>query len=150
MVKTLTFQPLSFLIRVRRFGGYRKPPTSMAGTIRKKQLTNKEQFQAVDDQKLRMTLIAISDKLSEQARQIVYATYNNNELSLMYRNIRRSGMYAKGSLDGASKKIIEFPNGYVLDFINTVMTEMYGPNWMDNNKALRHDLIRPWWVVEKI
>lgn len=109
-----------------------------------------EQFAVVDDQKLRMTLIAIADKVDQRAREIIYRTYNDPEIASIYRGIRNLGIYQHGGKSKVHRKIIEFPNMYVDMFVDTVLTAIYGKDWLNNKKALRHELVRPWWVVNKL
>lgn len=110
----------------------------------------KYQFGAVDDDKLRLTLSLMADKYSEGVRQLIYSTYTDPELNAIYRNIRNTGMFQKGAKDKSRRLIVKYPNGYVFDFINTVMSSIYDNNWMKKRKALRHELIRPWHVVSNL
>lgn len=109
-----------------------------------------EQFVAVNDEKLRMSLIAISDKIDNKAREIIYRTYNDPEIAAIYRGIRNLGLYQHGGKTKVHRKIIEFPNMYVDMFVDTVLTAIYGKDWLKNRKALRHELVRPWWVVNRL
>jgi uncharacterized protein YutD len=120
-------------------------------TLKPLNLKPQEQYYMVDDLKLRMTLATLADKYSEQVRRHIYITYNDARILTMFNRIRASGLYQKGSKRGARhRKIVEFPNGYVYDFVDTVMRELYGRDWMKNNKALNHELVKPWWVVNKL
>lgn len=120
------------------------------GVFRKKPLHREEQYTAVDDMKLRMTVTLMADRYSEKIREYIYRCYQDDRLAMLYRSIRISGMYKDGSKDKVRKKIVEFPNPYVYDFVDTVLTELYGSDWLNEPKALRHELVRPWWVVDKI
>jgi len=103
-----------------------------------------------DDTKLRMTMIALADKIDETHRQIIYKTYNDPEIHSIYRGIRASGIYESGGKSKVHKKIVEFPNAYVFDFVDRTLSAIYGKDWLKKNKALNHELVRPWWVVRKI
>lgn len=107
-----------------------------------------DQFYAVSDEKLRLTLGVIADKYDEATRELIYRTYQDDHLAMVYRRIRASGVYDKGGK--FNKKIIEFPNVHVLNFCETVLSAMYGPDWLNDHRAVRHELVRPWWVVSKI
>lgn len=109
-----------------------------------------EQFVAVDDEKLRTTLVAMADRYDEQIRDLIYRTYQDDELARIYRAIRASGVYQKGGKSKVHRKIVEFPNAYIYDFVDATLSALYGPDWFYNNKALKHDLVRPWWVVHKL
>lgn len=109
-----------------------------------------DQFPAVSDLKLQITLAALADKYDEQIRLIIYRTYQDNELAAIYRGIRASGDFQKGGKSKVHRKIIEFPNAYVFDFCDAVLSALYGPDWLKNRKALRHELIRPWLVVNNL
>lgn len=68
----------------------------------------------------------------------------------MYKNIRNSGIFNVSGHKKVRKKILEFPDPYVFDFVDKTMTSLYGPKWERDRRALRHELVRPWWVVNKI
>jgi hypothetical protein len=120
------------------------------GRLRKtsKPLPPFEQFPVVDDIKLKMTIVALADKYNTGIRQIIYRTYNDPQLMSIYQGIRNSNIYAKGGK--YRRKIYEIPNAYVWDFLNTVLGAMYGSDWWKDNRAIRHELVRPWWVVNHI
>lgn len=124
------------------------------GRILKKERTflekAKEDYAIVDDTKVRMTLIALADKYDERIREIIKRTYEDNELAALYRGIRTSEIYQKGSKSKVHRKIVEFPNGFVFDFCDTVLSSLYGNEWLKDHRALRHELVRPWWVVNKL
>jgi hypothetical protein len=114
------------------------------GTFRQKLLHAKEQFGSVDDMKLKMTLIGLADRYSYQVREMIRRAYEDPELILLYRGWRNLYAFDKGGK--VHKEIIRFPNGHVYDFVNTVLTALYGSDWMQNKKALKHELVRPWWI----
>ncbi len=116
------------------------------GNIGKKPLPIPDQYAAVDDQKLKLTLVAVADKYDERIRNHIYRIYNDNHLMLIYKCIRESGIYNKGSRDKSKRKILEIPDAYVYDFLTT----LFGENWISDNKALHHDLVKPWWVVKTL
>ncbi len=118
------------------------------GVLRDKPLIKEEQFYAVSDDKLRLTVTALTDRYTEQVRDFIYRCYQDDKLAMIYRGIRMSQQFQKGR--NAQRKIVEFPNPWVYDFCDTVMTNLYGKDWLKNNKALRHELIKPWHVVEKL
>jgi hypothetical protein len=109
-----------------------------------------EQFAAVNDLRLQASLAALSDRYSEAVRNLIYATYNDNELASIYRGIRNAAVFQKGGRSKVHRKIVEFPNPYVADFVDTVMTSLHGPGWMQDKRNFRHELIRQWWVVDKL
>lgn len=122
-------------------------PKGKLGNIK---LKPQEQFAAVNDLKLQMTLSALADRIDAKKRMIIHKTYQDDHIASIYRQIRNSGIYQNGSQSKVHRKIIEFPNQTVYDFVDTVMSAMYGDSWMENNIALKHDLVRPWWVVERL
>lgn len=119
-------------------------------TIRKKELKKGEQYTTVDDMKLRLSLAALSDHYSEKTRAFIYACYNDAQLASIYRGIRRAKDFETGGKSKVYRKIAEFPNGYVYDFCDTVLSELYGKDWWKTNKAFKHELVRPWWVVDHL
>lgn len=106
-----------------------------------------EQFTVTDDTKLRMTLAAIADKWDEATRQYLWKCYNDPKLMILYAQIRDSGVNVQGVGEARRREVIKFPNRIVYDFVDTVLTNLYGPDWMQNNKALQHELVRPWFVI---
>jgi len=103
------------------------------------------------DLKIRKTLILMTDKYNEAARKIIRDSYNNSKLLKKYERIRASGLFQRGGGGPARhRKVAEFPNGQVFDFVDTVLSKKYGPNWLQDNRAMKHELVRPWLVVEKI
>jgi len=104
----------------------------------------------VNDEKLKMSLIALSSKYNDQIRAYIYKVYNDIELMRTYKAIRDSNEFEHGGKSKVHRKVVEFPNGFVFDFVDTVLTPLYGSDWLQNKKALRHELIRPWWVVKKL
>lgn len=120
----------------------------MAGIVRTRQLKIEEQYTTLNDRKLRMSLTLMADRYSQKVQEFIYKCYNDSELLRTYKAIRNSGIYNKGSQ--VRRKIVEYPNGYVYDFIKTIMVPMYGPDWWKNNRALNHELVKPWWVVDRL
>jgi hypothetical protein len=114
------------------------------GTFRQKLLHAKEQFGVCDDQKLQMTLVGLADKYSYGIRETIRRAYSDNELASIYRGWKTARAFDKGGKH--HKEIIRFPNGHVYDFVDTVLTALYGPKWLQNKKALKHDLVRPWHI----
>lgn len=109
-----------------------------------------DQYMLIDDMKVRMTVAAMSDKYSEAIRTLILRCYNDTQLLLIYKRMRDSGDYDKGSKDKSYRKLIEFPNAYVYDFVDTVLKELYGKQWLKDSRALKHDLVKPWLVVGKL
>lgn len=107
-------------------------------------------YAVVDDEKLRLTLTAYANALDERTRQIVYRAYNDDRLHSEYRAIRASRQFEKGSQSKVRRKILEFPGPEVYQFVDKTMTALYGPEWINDRRALTHELVRPWWVVEKL
>lgn len=120
------------------------------GTLKTQPKPREAQYTAVNDMKLRMTIAGLADKYDEAVREIIYRTYQDDQLAMLYRAIRTSGMYQSGGKSKVHRKILEFPNAYVYDFCDTVLTALYGPDWLNNHRALKHELVRPWHVVEKL
>lgn len=105
-----------------------------------------EEFEAVNDEKLRLTLMGMADRYDEKIRNHIYRVYNDFRIAKIYSDIRASGAYEKGSKDKSKRKILEIPSPYVYDFL----TALFGPDWITDDKALKHELVRPWWVVKKL
>lgn len=110
----------------------------------------REEHFGTTDEKLQITLAGLANKYSMAIRNHIYATYHDKKLLDAYREIRKSGIYQKGGKSKVHRKIVEFPNAFVFDFVDTVMTALYDRDWLYNNKALRHELVRPWHVVNKL
>ncbi len=113
-------------------------------------ISKADQFHVVNDQKLRLTLMGMADKYDEQIRDIIKKTYDDIQLNSLYRAMRASGIFDHGGKSKVHREIVRFPNGYVFDFVDTVLTALYGRDWMSNIRALKHELVKPWHVVRKI
>lgn len=120
------------------------------GAIVAKPKKPEEQYEFIDDLSIRLAVSKYADKWNSKIKQMIYRAYNDPVLLDLYRRWRNDGTWEKGGESKAHRKIIEFPNDYIYDFVNTVMTSKYGKNWLTNNRALKDDLVRPWWVVNKI
>lgn len=102
------------------------------------------------NEKMRLSLAAMADKIDEKARDKILLTYNDRKLLKAYENIRNSGIYQKGGGKAHHRKMLEFPNPETFEFVNRTLTALYGENWIQDNKALRHPLVKPWWVIKSI
>jgi len=96
--------------------------------------------------KLRMSLVLLADQYDQRIRELIYRTYTDPHLASLYRAIRTSGIYEKGGESKVHRKIVEIPNVYVDGFLQAV----FGRDYYKDDRALRHELIRPWWVVAKL
>jgi hypothetical protein len=104
---------------------------------------------AFDDEKLRLTLTALADSLDEKARKIIYRTYSDPKIMSYYQGLRASGVFEKGSKSKVHREVVRFPSPLIYDFVNKTLSAIYGPDWMYDKRAMHHDLVRPWWIVEK-
>jgi len=102
------------------------------------------------DDKFKLSLNVMADKLNEKTRDKILLTYNDRKLLQSYETIRQSGIYQKGSKSKVHRKIVEFPNPEVFGFVDDILKAIYGEDWLHNNKALRHDLVKPWHVVKNL
>lgn len=110
-----------------------------------------QQYVFVDDEKLRMSLVTLADRYSNKTRNIIYRCYNDLKINEEYRMLRSKNdlsPYAKTHAN--HREVLRFPNSAVSDFCNTVMTSLYGTDWMNDLHALNHELVRPWWVVSDL
>lgn len=129
-----------------------------SGTLRERPLRLEEQYHFVDDSKLQLSLAMLTNRYSEKVRLYIYNCYNDPHLLEIYRKIRMSGVNDRGNAGRARRdggvayrrKIFEVPNPYVYDFIDTVLTQLYGKDWLKSNTAIKHELLRPWWVVNRL
>lgn len=104
---------------------------------------------ALDDEKLRLTLSALADTLNEKTRRLIYATYSDVKLLSYYQELRDSGAYEHGGKSKVHREVVRFPSPTIFDFVNTVLTSQFGPDWMYSRKAMHHDLVKPFWIVRK-
>ncbi len=120
------------------------------GILRDTPIHTEEQYTAVDDLHLRAILTNMANRYSIAAQALIYSTYQDTELHRIYRAIRASGEFQHGGKTKVRRKVIEYPNHFVYDFVNTVMSTMYGPDWMKNRQAVQHELVKPWHVVNNL
>lgn len=118
-------------------------------TTEKDALPQELQFQLFDDEKMRLTVVALADRYDERIRKLIIKTYEDPKLHSIYRDLRKLNGLGGGK-SRVHREIIRYPNVYVADFVDTVMRGLYGPEWMESNKALSHELVRPWHVVNKL
>lgn len=107
-----------------------------------------DQFYVVNDEKLRISLMSMADKWNDFARSMIYESYNDMELLNIYKAARNSGAYQKGWKDKSQREVVRFPNGYVFNFCKAIFEPQYGKKWILNQKVLRHELVRPWLLIE--
>jgi hypothetical protein len=80
------------------------------------------------------------------------AAYSDPELASIYRGMRAfNDLHRKGfTKEKSMREIFRIPAGDVYEFLCAYFEPHYGHQWYKNKKALRHPLVRPWWVVSKI
>jgi len=117
--------------------------------VTKKQREQLPNFDSVDDKKLRQTLILMTDRFDEIARKKIIKTYNDKKLLQKYHKLR---MNDDGRAYGKARRrpLAEFPNAQVFDFVDTVMTGLYGVDWLQQNKPFKHELIKPWLIAKSV
>jgi hypothetical protein len=106
-----------------------------------------DQYPVVDDEKLRLSLISLADQWNDYTRSIIYETYNDPELMTLYRNARDTGAFQKGWKDKSHRETLRFPNPEVYMYCKAVFEPLYGPTWAANEKVWRHELVRPWMLI---
>ncbi len=104
------------------------------------------------DTTLQKAFIAVANEIDEVARAEVWRFYNDEQLFNAYRAWRNFNSMGKNgkSKKGYSREIIRIPSGRVYEFLQRTFEPKYGTNWLQNKKVLRHELIRPWWIVERL
>ncbi len=117
-------------------------------------LSQADQFYAATgrDIELQKTLIKYADELEEWYRTEVWNTYNDQQLQNEYKALRTFNSINNSSKTDKNtmKEIVRIPAGAVYQFLNDIFDPIYGPKWMREKKVLYHELVRPWWVVERI
>lgn len=113
-------------------------------------LNDQLDYMFLSEEKLQLSLGVLADKYNEKIRKFIIYMYNDPHIASIYGAKRESGMFESGSKSKVHREIIQFPHPIIYDFLNKVMGSMYGPDWLFNNKALKHELVRPWWVVKKL
>lgn len=98
-----------------------------------------------DEEKLSQTLGLMSDEINAKVRATIMKTYEDIELQQIYQDLRKYNTYKKNPAH--RREIVKFPNAHVYDFVDSVLSKIYGPNWLENKKALKHSLVRPWLTV---
>ena len=109
-----------------------------------------------DRDKLRMSMEAISGIVNEKARKLIEHAYLDIKLHKIYHDIRENEIYDKSHGKAHHREVLRYPNGYVADFVNTVLEGQYGPHWDDRKrnpkyrKAMSHELVLPWRLSKKL
>lgn len=109
-----------------------------------------ERFRMEDDDRIRKTLIHMTDKFNDKTRTTIRETYANPQLRNYYESIRNEELFEGGSKSGVHRKIVSFPNVDVYDYVDAVLTPLYGDDWLMDKNAMMHEVVRPWWVVKKL
>jgi len=119
---------------------------------RKDVLHYADQYHTIKDEKLRGYFIAFSDALEEGVRNEIVRVYNDPELASAFRAWRSyNDIHKKGFTDKKTmREIVRIPAGHVYEFLRAFFEPFYGKNWMQNKKCLKHELVRPWWLVSNI
>lgn len=110
------------------------------------------QFPQVTDEKLRGYFISVADEVNETARKEIINIYTDPLLASYYRGFRNfNDMNRKGYTDKKTmREIVRIPAGHVYEFLKSLFEPVYGKEWLTKRKVLRHELIRPFWIVSKI
>jgi hypothetical protein len=121
-------------------------------TSRKEILHQADQFHVIKDEKLRGYFISLANQIDDDARNEIISIYNDLELANAFRAWRNfNDIHGKGFTKNRSmQEIVRIPAGHVYEFLKAFFMPYYGENWLKNKKCLRHELIRPWWLVSKI
>jgi hypothetical protein len=102
------------------------------------------------ESRIKASFAVMLDVFNEKQREHILLMYKSKPLLDAYVNIRNSGKYEKGGGKANHRKIVEFPDPTVFEFVNKVMKARFGTDWLYDNKALADELVKPWWVVKKI
>lgn len=117
---------------------------------------HKDQFPHANSEKIRLFLAAMADKYNERVRTMILRTYEDHDLLSYYHAIRQQHAIDRQlGKKSIGRRYISFPNGYVFDFVDTVMRAKYGEDWLSNDKTFfkacrKEDLIKPWLLVSKV
>lgn len=104
---------------------------------------------AFNDEKFRLTLSALADKLDERSRKIIQRVYNDRKILSYYQGLRNSEVFEHGSKSKVHREVARFPSPLIYDFVDKTLTALYGKDWLYSKKAMHHELVRPWWVINK-
>jgi hypothetical protein len=97
----------------------------------------------------------MADTYDEQARNLIYKTYNDIELNNIYQSIRDKNdiqmMHSKGMVH---RELLRFPNQYIMDFVVNQLTPIYGEGWLKDKKLLKkacknEPILKPWVLYSK-
>lgn len=103
--------------------------------------------------KIQKSLNVLATVYNDKIRNFILACYTSKRL-LDYYELRRKEyddmQHTSGKLgygQAHRRKILEFPNGYIADFVDRIMTSRLGPDWIKNKRNYKNDLIRPWLTI---
>lgn len=117
-----------------------------------KKLHLSDQYSQITDAALRLAFIDFADRLDEVSRREIQNIYNSQPLMEAYESFRRwNRMNNNGYTDRrTAREIIRIPAGRVYEFLRDYFEPMYGPHWIKNKHVLCHELVRPFWIVDKL
>lgn len=107
---------------------------------------------ASGDTQLQKTLIEYADGLEDWYRNAIWNTYFDPEVLADIKEARvANSLTDNGMTKGKTmREIVRIPSGPVYQFLKDLFEPIYGPKWLSEKKVLRHELVRPFWVVDKI
>lgn len=117
-----------------------------------KQLDQADQYANVtSDEALQKAFIALADKIDEERRQEIWDLYNDESLHEAYKTWRNYNAINDNGMskDRTQREVIRL-HPKIYQFLQDIFYPHYGPKWLQNKKVLRHELCRPWWLVERI
>lgn len=117
-----------------------------------KQLDEADQFANVtSDEALQKAFISLANDIDEKRRKEVWALYNDESLHSAYRAWRRyNSLNNNGMSKGGTQREVIRLHPVIYQFLQDLFYPHYGKGWLRNKKVLRHELVRPWWLVERI
>lgn len=108
-------------------------------------------YQITSDEALQKALISLADGMDEEIRTEVWNLYHDDKLHEAYRSWRKFNSLNKNGMTdkGYQREVIRL-HPRIYQFLQDIFEPHYGPKWLQNKKVLRHELVRPWWLVERI
>lgn len=108
-------------------------------------------YHVASSEAMQKAFIKIADDLDDERRTQILAIYNDDKLASAYRAMRNfNSLNKNGMTDERNMREVVRLHPIIYKFLQDIFEPHYGEKWLQNKKVLRHELVRPWWIVPKI
>lgn len=100
-------------------------------------------FQDIQDNTLREAANKLGDKINQRQKQQILWYYYSKEMRDIMKEEKKKNMAKPKTI----RKALRIPIPVQL-FLDAYFEPEYGQDWIQNKKLWRHELVRPWLVID--